>query len=154
MDRGALAAGMAVDVGEAFLHEAVNDEFGIGGEPAEIFGDAQRNIEIAALDKALHVPSERFGQAIFVEKRRVQKIRHRANFLAQLLHELLRVFGILRKSGTDAPGKGTDYHAQNGERLPGAIVKFPGNVTAFAILDLQHPARNIAQLSGAPKKLS
>src|SRR5690349_19765237 len=125
---------MAMDIGEGFLNEAKDDQFRILGKPAEVLRNAQVNLEAAALGETLHIPTEGFGEAVFVEKRRMQQIRHGTNFLTQLLDEFFGLLGVFGKLRAGAAGKGSYAHAKNREGLPRTIVELAGNVAALAIL--------------------
>jgi len=148
---GAFAAGMAMHVGEAFLDDAENGQLGLAREAAEIIGDIDRNIEAAAFVEAASVPGDGFAEAAFVEKRRMEKIRGGANFLAKFSNEFGAVFGFAGENGIDLAGEADDageVHAQSSEILAGAVVEFAGDVAAFFVLHLHESLGKLAKQAG------
>src|SRR5882762_8588972 len=87
-DFGGLTAGMAVDVREAFLHQAEHHQFHLAAESSQIVGNVDRDLHAAAFLQTLRVPAQGNRQAALVEQRRMKQVRHDADFLAELLHIL------------------------------------------------------------------
>jgi hypothetical protein len=76
---------VAMDVGKAFLDDAKNSEFHFLGKTPEGGWDLEVDLKfLAALLKAARVPSKRAGQARFVQERRMQAVRHRVDFVAEV----------------------------------------------------------------------
>ena len=88
---------MAVNVGQALLHDAENCGFHVRGEAAQVLGYFELNFDLAAFRKSLDVPVQSRAQADFVQQRRMQQVRNGADFSADLLHQ----FRVLRdRSGS------------------------------------------------------
>src|SRR3982074_3826705 len=64
-DRRRLAAGMAVNVCQAFLHDTKNCHFHIVWQSSEVLWNTKRELQTAAFRQALHVPPNCIRQAIF-----------------------------------------------------------------------------------------
>jgi hypothetical protein len=57
---------MAMHVRETFLHDAKHRQFYLARESAQAFIDVDVNKQIATFLQSLHVPTNGFGQAIFI----------------------------------------------------------------------------------------
>jgi hypothetical protein len=91
------AAGMAMNIGETFLHNTKQRHFHLAGKPAKALRDAQLDLQIAAPLQTLYVPTNRFGQTILVKKRRMQQIGRCPYLFAQLLNKFPAVFNPFGK---------------------------------------------------------
>src|SRR6266849_5572072 len=71
---GGRAAGMAVDVGEAFLEHAEGNQLHVAWQAPEIAAEVERNVNAAAPGKAFDVPGYGSLQPHFLQHRRIQEI--------------------------------------------------------------------------------
>src|SRR5580704_16556248 len=150
-----LAAGMAMNVRKALLHDAKHRQFDIAGESAEALIDVEVDDQMATFLQSLYVPANGLRQAIFIQKRRMQKIGCGAYLLAQLLNQVLPVVNrfterrvlrcVLRHAG--------EAHAERGYDLSGAVMELTGNMPPFIILDLQQAIRQLPELFRLLKNL-
>lgn len=78
------AAGMAMHVGQTFLHDAEEDQFVFGGKGTNGFGDVEVDLNFAAFGKTGDVPLEGGAEVAGFQRRRMKKIGEGAN----LTHDL------------------------------------------------------------------
>src|SRR3984957_7008484 len=86
-DAGARAAGMAVHVGERFLHDAEDGGFAFAGEAAEVRRQLDFDRNVAALGKFFDEPAQRRLQTHFVEQRRMQQVRDGAQVIGHVAQD-------------------------------------------------------------------
>jgi hypothetical protein len=78
------AAGVAVNVGEALLHNSKQSDFEVTREPPKIIGQFQVDIDFAPFAEAIDIPLEGGLQTDFVKQRRVQQVRNGADLAREL----------------------------------------------------------------------
>src|SRR5450755_4866070 len=119
-----LASGVAMNVGQAFLHQAEYDDFHFGWESSEIIGNLQINLKTAALRKTLHVPVQRGRNTGFIQQRWMQKIGSSTQFSRQVLDQLFGVLHFVDKSRIflRLVADSCKLQAQRGQCLSRAIV--------------------------------
>ena len=78
---------MPVHIGERFLHDAEDGDLHLVGKPPEFGGKLEVHINPAALGESFHEPAQRRFQSGLVEQRRMEQVRHGAEFLRQLAHQ-------------------------------------------------------------------
>ena len=66
------AIGMAMNVGETFLHDAENGGLEFGGQPSDVGRNIQKDLDVAALRKSFDISPESGGKAEVVQQRRVK----------------------------------------------------------------------------------
>src|ERR1700722_20154181 len=69
-----LAAGVAMDVGQAFLDQAEDGQFGVLRQSFRTGGDLQIDVDPAALRKAVDIPAKGGIQSHLIEQRGVQQM--------------------------------------------------------------------------------
>src|SRR5208283_178303 len=116
-DGGGVAAGMALNVGEAFLNDAEEGDFDGLRQAAEVLGKAK-----------------------FIEQRRMEKVGEGADFAGHLLQKGAGFFEGAFGGFAEGGGRLTDLskaqvHGQNGLRH--AIVKFAADAAALFVLQLE-----------------
>ncbi len=128
-DAGALAnqanggpgtAGMAMNIGQTFLHDAKEDQFVFGGKGAGGFGDVEVDGNFAAFGKTGDVPLEGGAEIAGFQRRRMEKVGKRAN----LSHDLAVDVGAIVDRLTHGIGEArifanelTEEHLQAGQIL-------------------------------------
>jgi len=78
------AAGMAMHVGQTFLHDAEEDQFVFGGKGTNGFGDVEGDLNFAAFGKTGDVPLEGGAEVAGFQRQRMTKIGEGAH----LTHDL------------------------------------------------------------------
>src|SRR5450631_3724784 len=63
-----LASAVAMNVGQALLHQTKHHQLHFAGETFEVFRNFERNLQAAALAKALDIPAQGLGKAGFVQE--------------------------------------------------------------------------------------
>ena len=77
-----------MDVRQALLNDPEDGKLGVTWKTIKVWRDFQLYLDLAALRKAIHVPSERGGQTSDFQKGRVKKMREGTNFAGNLIHKL------------------------------------------------------------------
>jgi len=139
-DGGGAAAGMALNVGEAFLNDAEEGDFDGLRQAAEVFGKDKFGFNAAALAETADIFLESGNQAKFIEQRRMEKVGEGANFARHLLEEdagfFEGVFGGFAEGGRRLADLGeAQVHGQNGLRH--AIVEFAADAAALFVLQFE-----------------
>ena len=130
------AIGVAMDVGEAFLHDAEQSDFGFRGKAHQVRGDIHGDADSGAGFKPLRVPMEGGTEAEFIEQRRVQQIGKSADLAGDLVGEGLALARNREKSGIIvqfAQHLG-EIHGLQREFLAGDVVQVAGDAAAFVVL--------------------
>ena len=140
MDFGGGAAGVALDVGEAFLNYAEKGDFDGLGEAREIGVGEELRLDAAALTEAVNIFPEGRDEAEIVEQRRMKEIGERADFAGHLLREGAGFFegtrgGFFLRGQRLANLGEAEIDGENGLRK--AVVKLAAEAAALFILKLQ-----------------
>src|SRR4029077_4893747 len=93
-DVGRGAIRMLVYIREAFLQDAKQPELQFSWKPAHLFRRIESNLDPAAFRESRHIPRKNAGQAEFLEQRRMQKIRNRADLRQSLIDEFRAFFQV------------------------------------------------------------
>jgi hypothetical protein len=123
---GGGGAGVAVDVGERFLHDAENREFQLFFETAEFVGDMDADGNAAAFGEEFRVGSDRAGQAGFFQQRRMKERGNEADFAdggGGQAGGSAEQFLNLALGGGEAAADFGESHLQAGEGLGSSFVK-------------------------------
>jgi|SRR5208282_379422 len=139
-DGGGVAAGMALNVGEAFLNDAEEGDFDGLRQAAEVLGKDKFGFNAAALAETADIFLESGDQAKFIEQRRMEKVGEGADFAGHLLQKGAGFFEGAFGGFAEGGGRLTDLskaqvHGQNGLRH--AIVKFAADAAALFVLQLE-----------------
>ena len=86
-DAGARAPGMAMHVGEGFLDDAEDGGFTFAGQAAQVRGQFQFHLNVAAFGKFFDEPAQRGAQTHFVEQRRMQQVRDGAQVVGHIAQD-------------------------------------------------------------------
>ena len=142
------AAGIAMDVGEAFLHDAEQRHLDFGGETAEIGEMLTFELDAAALLKTFGVPADGGAETGFVEQRGMEQIGKRANFFADHANDLAAfverflALGFLRvEQARDA----IERHGERGDFLAGRVVEIARDAAALFVLKLEQAAGQLTE---------
>ena len=92
-DPSHIAAGMALDIRERFLHDAKQGQLHFRGQAAELIWCIEIDGNSAALGKSRRKPAQSRQKTEFIEQRRMKKIGNRAH----LLHALFKRIGALEQ---------------------------------------------------------
>lgn len=76
-----------MDIGERLLHDPKKCGFHLAGKSPQVFAEFELNINFATVSETFDIPAESRRQTEFIEQGRVQKVRHSAQLLRQLLHK-------------------------------------------------------------------
>src|SRR5271157_199196 len=139
-DGGGAAAGMALDIGKAFLNDAEEGDFDELWHAAEKLGKDELSFDAAAFAEAMNVFLESGDEAEFIEQGRMKEIGEGAYFAGHLLEQGASFFeGAL---GGFAEGRGgmanlgeTQIDGKNGLRK--AIVELAANAAALLVLEIK-----------------
>ena len=144
---------MTVNVGKGFLNQAEDCGLQDLRKPAQLAGHVQGHFEAAAGGESVDIPAERRNQACFVEKRRMQQVRHGSKLAAHFFHH---GFGVLENAlplwiGTyEFRFQPVHIQLQSHQQLPRTVVQFAGDSPALFILRLQQEARKLLRLGNLP----
>jgi hypothetical protein len=87
-DHGLIAAGMALNVGKAFLYDAKEGGFGVLGQTREAGLKIQLDGDAAALAEPLGIFLDGGNEAELVEERGMEKVGKGTNFSRHFLEEV------------------------------------------------------------------
>ena len=79
--------GMAMHVGQRFLHDAEDGGFTFAGQAAQVRGRFQFHRNVAAFGKFFDEPAQRGVQTHFVEQRRMQQVRDGAQVVGHVAQD-------------------------------------------------------------------
>jgi len=145
---GGCRLGVAMDVGQAFLQHAEENELAVARGAIHVVGDIGVNFNAAALGEALQKPSGGGGDASLVEQGRMQEIRGGADFLQGLVGESVEIIDEefeVRGRGFGLPNE-SDGHFHGGEGLSGGVVQLAGNLAALIVLQRHEAEGKVAEL--------
>ena len=77
-----------MDVGQTFLNDPKDGDFHFVWQPAEIAGDFQIHLNIAAFREAIHIPAKGRGKAGDIEEWWMKQMRNRANLARNLFDQV------------------------------------------------------------------
>ena len=131
---------MALNVGEAFLHDAEECDFDGLRQAAEVLGKDEFGFNAAAFTEAVNIFLEGGDQAKFIEQRRMQQVGEGANLAGHLLEEDAGFFqgafgGFTERSSRLADLSEAQVDRQNGLRH--AIVEFAADAAALFVLEFE-----------------
>ena len=135
-DCSARAFGVAMDVGERFLENTEEHEFGGARQAAHVIGNIGDQFDAAAFGEAFGVPARGGSEANFVEERRMEKVRDGARLGDRFGKELID-FGKKFIVGIFLSQNG-HVHLGECEELAQAVVEFAGEFAALFILELEN----------------
>jgi len=141
-----VAAGMALDVGEAFLNDAEEGYFNELRQAAELFGKDKFGLNAAAFAETADIFLERGDKAEFIEQRRMQEIGESADFAGHLLQKgtgfFEGAFGGFAEGGRRLMNLGqAQVYGQNGLRH--AIVELAADAAALFVLQFEQLHREL-----------
>ena len=84
-DGGGCAAGMALDIGKAFLNDTEKGDFDELGHAIEMWGKYELGFDAAAFAEAANIFPEGGDEAEFIEQGRMEEIGEGADFPGHLL---------------------------------------------------------------------
>src|ERR1700722_2893168 len=136
-DLGALAAGVALDVGEAFLGDAEERGFGNLGKAPKTGEEFEGSFDAVAFAEPVDVFLERGGEAEVVEQRWMEEVGEGADFAGHLLEKFAGLFEravrgfVERLRGLPELGE-AEIYGENG--LGHAVVQFAADAAALFVL--------------------
>src|SRR5262245_15101777 len=80
-------SGVAMHVGQAFLHETKHSKRDLPGEAVEIVRDLNRSPDLAALRESFDIAAESQRKSDFVQQRWMQKIGDGTDLRIDLVHD-------------------------------------------------------------------
>ena len=134
-DRSSLASGMAMNVGQRFLHYAEHNQLQFARQSPEFFRNIEVNHNPTALRRSLHIPADRRRQPCLIEQRRMQQVRNGTGLthaLVQGLRELRQHLGLL--VGRFQLLQPVDTHLDTRQVLSDTVVQLSRNTSMFLVL--------------------
>ena len=136
-----LAPGVAGDVGQRLLGDAVEHELGVAAEVRQAGLDVHVDLELGVLGDALAEHAQRARQAEVVERLRPQHARDPAHLLEAAAGRLLRLQHALARRLGHVARDAAELQHDAGQRLPDAVVELLRDAQPLALLRGQRAAR-------------
>lgn len=139
---------MAVNVGEAFLHDAENRGLRFSWQAPEILGEVEIDSDFAAQRETIHIPAKSRGESRLVEQRRVQQVGNRAHFGGHFMDQIFAVGQRICRFGQalDIAAYGRKIHIQGRQHLSHTVVQFARDAAPLIVLQLEETSRQAAQI--------
>src|SRR5882757_4777485 len=129
---------MTMNIGKTFLHRSENGRFRLAREPSKIRREVQIHSNLAPLGEPLYVPAKGRSKSSFVQQRRMQQVRNRADLSTQFLYQGGAVLNRTCRLGQalNIGSHGGKVHSQRRQHLSHAVVQLASDAPSLVILQL------------------